>query len=83
MDLLSIATQHLGTAIQRLDRASALAIGLVTSLAIGGVDFFTARDQSIQLPNFTWVIRQGGEFFLLSLNPSGIVFLREYFDMEE
>ena len=72
--LALVGVQHHGCAVQRLDRASALAVGLVAGRAVGGIDFFAAREQcrpSVQ--TLAGIVGFGGGFLLLGVDPLGVV----------
>ena len=63
------ASTHDRRAVERLDRAGALAVGLVAGHAVGGVDLLAARQQVGQRPDLVRIVGLGGRFLLLARRP--------------
>ncbi|KAF4530635.1 hypothetical protein B566_EDAN018736 [Ephemera danica] len=82
-DLLGlVGIEHDGGGIQRLDRACALAAGLVAGCAVGGIDLFSAGHQFILFPHLARVIGLGSHFLLLARHPGGVVGLAQHLHMD-
>ena len=81
-DLLRRIVLHDRAAVQRLDRARALAVGAVAGRAVGGINLLAARDQLGQRPHLAGVVGLGLQLLELALDPLAVLGLADHLDVD-
>ncbi|MPM44338.1 hypothetical protein SDC9_91016 [bioreactor metagenome] len=74
--------QHHGAAVECLDRACALAVGLVAGRAVGGIDLFATGNQIGQVPHLVRVVLLGGGLLLFLFHPLGVILGRQHLHVD-